>query len=287
MTIGLSYVKPVTIRSIRIRLDSTSLALLLIWLNSVEIISLVATLAAFIFIGVTFAMEWTEGTVKAVLTTVSTLLFLILGFHLLPGFERVGVFDNVAVKANSTLYSLKFSADKYLAGLVFFLFVRQTVSTRLNASLLFKIFLTSILNIVVVLGLGLLTGIIEWQSWGQIDWHFIIIFLIWQLAFVCLTEEMFFRGFIQNKLYGVFASRSENQKIYLYMPVIVSASLFGLVHLGGGWLYAVLAGLAGIGYSLVYHFSRRVEAAIIAHSLLNLIHLMFFTYPFSANFIAQ
>ena len=50
---------------------------------------------------------------------------------------------------------------------------------------------------------------------------------------------------------------------------------------GHAWfvLMALMAGVAGIGYALVYQLTRRIEAAILLHILVNGVHVIMFTYP--------
>lgn len=61
--------------------------------------------------------------------------------------------------------------------------------------------------------------------------------------------------------------------------VILVGVLFGLAHVGGGYTYAMLATVAGIGYGYAYYRSGRIETAILTHFLLNAVHAVFFTYP--------
>lgn len=66
------------------------------------------------------------------------------------------------------------------------------------------------------------------------------------------------------------------------MALLVGAVAFGSAHIAGGTTHVLLATLAGIGYGAAYHLTGRVEAGILVHFLLNLSHLVLFTYPFVA-----
>jgi hypothetical protein len=46
-----------------------------------------------------------------------------------------------------------------------------------------------------------------------------------------------------------------------------------------GTSYALVATIAGFGYGWIFHLTKRIEASILAHYLLNAIHVLFFTYP--------
>ncbi len=87
-------------------------------------------------------------------------------------------------------------------------------------------------------------------------------------------REAFFRGFLLRELSEVGSHRQRAALIAL----VVSALLFGLLHLVGGWKYALAATIAGAGYGLAYLRTQRVEAGMAGtfraqrHSL-PLVHL--------------
>jgi hypothetical protein len=64
-----------------------------------------------------------------------------------------------------------------------------------------------------------------------------------------------------------------------WVAVAASALLFGAAHGAGGALYAALATVAGLGYALAYATTRRVEAAVLTHFIVNAVHFLGFTYP--------
>jgi membrane protease YdiL (CAAX protease family) len=95
------------------------------------------------------------------------------------------------------------------------------------------------------------------------------------LFFVCLSEEAFFRGFIQREL----SAALRGTRFGAAIAVAVSAGLFGLAHFGGGMSYVVLATAAGLGYAIVYQRTRSIEMSMLAHFALNTVHFLLFTYP--------
>jgi membrane protease YdiL (CAAX protease family) len=102
------------------------------------------------------------------------------------------------------------------------------------------------------------------------------IFLVWavtNLFFTCLSEEAFFRGFVQAELARL------GGRAWLAIAVIVSATLFGLAHFGGGLEYMIAGVVAGFGYALVYARTQRIEAAMAVHFGVNAVHFLLFTYP--------
>ena len=95
-------------------------------------------------------------------------------------------------------------------------------------------------------------------------------FMLANLFFVSLAEEALFRGYLQQRLKQVVGG---------IPALLLSALLFGLVHLSGGLLLVIFATLAGLLYGLAWHWSGRLWLATALHFGLNLTHLLFFTYP--------
>jgi len=113
--------------------------------------------------------------------------------------------------------------------------------------------------------------LIRWDLKWNTD---IAVFLAVNLVFTCVAEEAFFRGFFQQKLSQLLPAQ--------YPPaisIVIVAVLFGLVHLGGGLVYMILATTAGLGYGWIYQRNGRIEMAILTHATLNLIHFVCFSYP--------
>lgn len=60
---------------------------------------------------------------------------------------------------------------------------------------------------------------------------------------------------------------------------LTASCLFGMAHAGGGTAWALLAGVAGLGYGWVYMRTGRFEAAVLLHFLVNGTHFLLLTYP--------
>ncbi|WP_146135922.1 CPBP family intramembrane glutamic endopeptidase, partial [Yersinia pseudotuberculosis] len=95
-------------------------------------------------------------------------------------------------------------------------------------------------------------------------------FIIANLFFVCLAEEALFRGYLQQRL---------GQWLGSYPALVITALLFGSAHFAGGPLLMLFAALAGVIYGLAWLWSGRLWVAVAFHFALNLMHLLFFTYP--------
>ncbi|MCW8162357.1 CPBP family intramembrane glutamic endopeptidase [Stutzerimonas stutzeri] len=111
-------------------------------------------------------------------------------------------------------------------------------------------------------------GVLAWQpKWPEQ-------FLAWlavNLAITCLAEELIFRALLQRELVRRFGAAS---------GIGLAAILFGAAHLPFGTGFALLAGLAGLGYGLAFHCAGdRLWVAVSLHGLLNCLHLLLLSYP--------
>ena len=104
-------------------------------------------------------------------------------------------------------------------------------------------------------------------------------FILDNLLLVCVVEEVFFRGFIQDQIKKLFLYKQYNPRISSVLAIIISAIYFGFAHYHSGVIMIILAAIAGVGYGFVFNRSGRIESAILTHFGLNFIHFLFFTYP--------
>jgi membrane protease YdiL (CAAX protease family) len=98
-----------------------------------------------------------------------------------------------------------------------------------------------------------------WQTIGIAAATFLGI--LWVVA---LSEELFFRGLIQQWLEEILGSSAA--------AILTTAVLFGAAHLGfrffPNWKFSLLAALAGLFYGWAFYAGRGVRAAMVAHALL-------------------
>ncbi len=208
-----------------------------------------------------------KAAVRALFTLMALLLAFALALHAVPGFDNPLLLKDVRLSAASAPYTMYANFDKGVAGLVLLVFFCHRASGLRDFAAAWRS--------QALLSAALLCGVLG-GAWAIGFVHpdfklspFLPLFAVVNLLFVCVAEEAFFRGVIQGQL----ARYSET------LAVAVSALLFGAAHLGGGWQYAALASLAGLGYSLLYSRTRRIEIPIAVHFLLNLAHFIVFTYP--------
>lgn len=201
-------------------------------------------------------------------------LGVLLGMHALPGFHNFLVLDDVVLSSGAAPYTLYLNFDKTLVGLCIIGFCYRALLTRVAdwKQALRRAAPILISNVIVVAFIGMALGYLTWQpSWTPLFW-------IWAAAnlfLTCLSEEAFFRGFIQREL----ASGLQGMRYGSWVAIAASAVLFGLAHFAGGPSYVALATVAGLGYAIVYHRTQSIEMSMLAHFALNATHFLLFIYP--------
>ncbi len=195
-------------------------------------------------------------------------LSLALMTHQLPGFHKVKILDGVLMRPDAIPYTQYLNLDKAMVAIFSVAFLLpKSEEDHWSRSL----------RIGVLFGLGtvlfLLPNAIALDylrfdpSFNANLPHWIVI----NLFLTIFAEEAFFRGFMQGSL-----ARKWKKSI---LSLLVAALFFGLPHYRGGIYYVVLSSLAGLGYGLAYWKGRSLEAAMIAHFIVNLVHFTLFPYP--------
>ena len=212
----------------------------------------------------------------AVAWGVVVILALALATHQVPWIHNVLVLDGVSVSASGADYTLYWNYDKGFAGILLYaICVQPQEGARWNRAIVTTV-TVAILTLVPVGALATAIGFIAWDpKWPAI----LAVWVPANLLLTCVAEESFFRGLLQRRLGRFLRGRVSAPAL---VALLVGAVAFGVAHIAGGTMYVLLATLAGIGYGAAYHLTGRVEAGIVLHFLLNLSHLVLFTYPFVA-----
>ncbi|MBP6121041.1 MULTISPECIES: CPBP family intramembrane glutamic endopeptidase [Providencia] len=191
-----------------------------------------------------------------------------LFIHLFPGFNNQRYLDKVFIGPQSSPFTMYLNFDKALIPFILLaclptLFSTQPVKTATSTQWALLIVSVPLLLIIAALagGLGFEAHFPTWLP----------AFVICNLFFVALAEEALFRGYLQQRL--TLWLRSP------YLALILSSLLFGGLHFAGGPLLILFATLAGVIYGLTWLWSGKLWLAVSIHFGLNLIHLLFFTYP--------
>ena len=200
-----------------------------------------------------------------------------LAIHVLPGFHNIQVLPPTRLTPRSIPYDQWINFDKTLAGVLLLgICYRRPITTLAQLKIaLGRAVVPMTVTIASVIVLGKALGYIQWDpKWTSQFWIWAAI----NLLSTCMSEEAFFRAFLQTGIERLAAKRASG----VIIAIISSALLFGLAHMAGGWRYVALASVAGAGYGTVFFRTRSIEASILAHFTLNAVHFLLFTYPAAA-----
>jgi membrane protease YdiL (CAAX protease family) len=211
--------------------------------------------------------------IKVVLILSTVFICFALAAHVIPGFNNMVLHENVIISPAAGAINIKANIDKALAGIILlFLMLALALQPR-HSALRPKSQLTLIpLYVLLVLVVAYFSGLnIDIKLPAQF-----ISFALTNLLFSVIAEEALFRGLIQN---GMSNLLKEKTQYAAYIGIIFTSVIFGLVHLGGGWHFVVLATFAGLLYGWVYHKSGKLSLAILTHWGVNIGHFLLLVYP--------
>jgi CAAX protease family protein len=193
--------------------------------------------------------------------------------HLMPGIQNPLLYSGIKVSAKSSYYSSYLNLDKILAGVMIagfgITFARSGKDFR---EAIFKAFIPAVITIALLMFIALK---FKFVAWDMKFTPFVFMWVVINLFFVCLIEEVLFRGFLQTELTNILGFMKYNKLAALLLASVA----FGLFHYKGGTSYMIYTAIAGLGYGWAYMRSERIEGAIFAHFMLNFVHFCFFTYP--------
>jgi uncharacterized protein len=204
-------------------------------------------------------------------------LSVMLAAHLIPGFNNWKIVNKVSLTETSLPYSMYLNMDKTLVGLAILgLGFPLIKSLKEWGSVLRPTLPIFLVGLIILASASQAFGYTHW------DFKFPDLFFVWaliNLIFTCVSEEAFFRGFLQKNLFKIL----QKYKYGNILSLIIVSILFGLAHFAGGFKYVILSTIAGIIYGYAYQKTQRIEASILCHFGVNTFHFIFLTYPAFAN----
>lgn len=216
---------------------------------------------------------------RALATAFAIPLCVLIAVHKIPGFANPILLNNVQFTPDAIPYTLFANFDKASIGLLLLALVCPVARTRTDWRMLMRNtpwIVAATVAIVILMSLAI--GYIRFDpKLPAATWLFAIV----NLLFVCVAEETFFRGFLQARLTTLLTKY--NARAAPPAALTICAVLFGLAHGAGGLAYVFLATIAGIGYGYAYLRTQRIEASILTHFVVNLVHFVGFTYPMLAH----
>jgi membrane protease YdiL (CAAX protease family) len=162
---------------------------------------------------------------------------------------------------------LRLSWDKLLVGLSLLAWWLGQADSPLNRLQPRHLGAAVLLTLTGVPLLALQLGVVAWQpKWPQDLWLWLAV----NLGVTVLAEELLFRGLLQTRLIAWLG---------VWPGIALTALLFGAVHAPFSPLFALVAGVAGLGYGLAFHYSDRLSLAVGLHAAVNLLHVLLLSYP--------
>ena len=211
---------------------------------------------------------------RALAWAVVVILAVALATHEIPWIHNVLVLDGVSVSESSASYTLHWNYDKGFAGVLLYVVCVQPQETpRWKRAIL----TTGAIAVLTVAVVGVAATAAGYTAWDPKLPAMLAVWMPANLLLTCVAEESFFRGILQRHLGRFLGGKVPAPAL---VALLVAAMAFGAAHAAGGTTYVLLATLAGIGYGAAYWLTGRVEAGILVHFLVNLSHLVLFTYPF-------
>lgn len=211
--------------------------------------------------------------VRAVAGVFAVILSVLLATHLVPGFNNWKIVDSVSLSEKSQPYSMYLNMDKTMIGLIILgLGFPLIKSLKEWGSVFLSTLPVFLIGVIILAGISFILGYTRW------DFKFPDLFFVWALKnlfFTCVTEEAFFRGFLQR----ILSEKLRNYKYGDISSLITASVLFGVAHFAGGPQYILLATVAGVVYGYAYQRTQRIEAGILCHFGVNSLHFIFSTYP--------
>jgi membrane protease YdiL (CAAX protease family) len=84
-----------------------------------------------------------------------------------------------------------------------------------------------------------------------------------------VVEELIFRGYLVPRLELIFKNK--------YMPVIISALMFGFVHFRyHSYSEVIFASLFGVVFAIHYQWYRNIKILIVSHAIVDLVSFLVF-----------
>lgn len=195
----------------------------------------------------------------------SLLAGLLLAAHALPGFTPLALSEPRAFSADAPPYAVRLHWDKLLLGVT--LLVCWWRQPRPAADRPLAAAACALTTLLAVPALALALGVVAWQPKWPAE---LLAWLAVNLAVTALAEELLFRGLLQGALV---------RRLGAPRGIAAGAVLFGLAHAPFSTGFALVAGLAGLGYGWVLQLSGRLWAAVLLHGAVNLLHLLLLSYP--------
>ncbi len=167
----------------------------------------------------------------------------------------------------------------YLSAIIFFFWRRNDKSLKINFKLNIKDALFTLYIFCIIILLFILATYFRILELHPIELTLIqaILIVFYFVAFIAPVEELLFRGIITSCLV---------KKTSIFVGLITSAIIFGLVHLPNGalgisplywnWKLTLLTGISGLFFGIAYLQTKSIINPILLHAASGIIWVLLF-----------
>ncbi|OIN83971.1 CPBP family intramembrane glutamic endopeptidase [Francisella sp. TX07-6608] len=206
---------------------------------------------------------------------ISAVILFLNYMHFFPGFNNICIIKNAQISQDAIAFSLYLNYSSIIPTYFLLLFSSEIGILESSNKLLLIIksgIFYGLLASFILIPISYLFDFIRFDFKLT---QYTLVFIFVNLIFTCLPEEIFWRGFIQSRLEKYFNS---------IIAIIITSFAFAFIHIAfAGTRFALLAFIASHIYGTAYSKTRKIEASIICHYLVNIGQFIFFTYPILAK----
>jgi len=135
--------------------------------------------------------------------------------------------------------------------------------------------ITAIVALVVIVAIGALLVFLDFDltdasNIPELELYFSLPSMLFLLAFQPIAEEIFFRGFLLEKIDSIIGKKT---------AIITTSILFGIAHLSVGNIYpAFTTGVIGLLLAFLVFKTKNLYSAITAHIIFNLVSFSMYIF---------
>ncbi|HSX04531.1 MAG TPA: CPBP family intramembrane glutamic endopeptidase [Rhabdochlamydiaceae bacterium] len=223
-----------------------------------------------------FLKTGTRGIRRPIFVVLAAAISLAMWMHIMPGFHSLKISDHFVQSAGAYPYTFNLNWDKPMTGIFILAWAFPLITTREQLKkVLFVTLPYTIGAVLIILLLSVWLNVVKW------DPKMPPYFWLWAIAnlfLVSIPEEALIRGFIQKEFFSWFG-----EKGFLANAgcILATSLIFALIHIKGvpSSSYILLVFVASILYGSIYQYTKAIESSIFCHYAVNIVHLLFFTYP--------
>ena len=215
-----------------------------------------------------------SGFLRMFASLIAVLISIGLKMHLFKGFNNILLIPGWQLAKDSVPINWYMNFDFPIAALFPLALYIPLVSSKekFKKVLMFTIPWT-VATVIILLGFSLYMG------QAKVDLKLpapSFIWLVINLLFTVIPEEAFYRGFLQSEIVKTLPNRAAP-----ILAILIVSLLFGFMHLlfVHSFGFVLAATLTGLLYGGIFQLTGSIEASIITHYLVNVVHFFFFSYP--------